>query len=98
MEICERKGLGHPDTICDSVMNGISVALSREYMKKFGVVLHHNVDKSLLAAGKAHPAFGGGRVEEPMHFVFGDRATFKVGDEEIPVNDIAKNSAKAWLK
>ena len=98
MEICERKGLGHPDTICDSVMNGISVALSREYMKKFGVVLHHNVDKSLLAAGKAHPAFGGGTVEEPMHFVFGDRATFKVGDEEIPVNDIAENSAKAWLK
>jgi len=98
LEICERKGLGHPDTICDSVMNGISVALSREYMKKFGVVLHHNVDKSLLAAGKAHPAFGGGTVEEPMHFVFGDRATFKVGDEEIPVNDIAENSAKAWLK
>jgi S-adenosylmethionine synthetase len=98
LEICERKGLGHPDTICDSVMNGISVALSKEYMKKFGVVLHHNVDKSLLAAGKAHPAYGGGTVEEPMHFVFGDRATFKVGDEEIPVNDIAKNSAKAWLK
>lgn len=98
LEICERKGRGHPDTICDSVMNEISVALSKEYMKKFGVVLHHNVDKSLLAAGKAHPAFGGGRVEEPMHFVFGDRATFKVGDEEIPVNDIAENSAKAWLK
>jgi S-adenosylmethionine synthetase len=79
-------------------MNEISVALSREYMKKFGVVLHHNVDKSLLAAGKAYPKFGGGKVEEPMHFVFGDRATFKVGDEIIPVDEIAEKSAKNWLK
>jgi len=98
LEIVERKGLGHPDTICDSVMNQISVDLSKEYINKFGVVLHHNVDKSLLAAGVTLPAFNGGKVLEPMRFVFGDRATFKVGDEEIPVNEIAAKSASTWLK
>ena len=98
LEIVERKGLGHPDTMCDSVMNRISVELSKEYINKFGVVLHHNVDKSLLAAGVAIPAFNGGKVLEPMRFVFGDRATFKVGDEEIPVDDIAAKSASDWLK
>ena len=98
LEIVERKGLGHPDTMCDSVMNRISVELSKEYINKFGVVLHHNVDKSLLAAGVAVPAFNGGKVLEPMRFVFGDRATFKVGDEEIPVDDIAAKSASDWLK
>jgi S-adenosylmethionine synthetase len=98
LEICERKGLGHPDTMCDSVMNQISIELSKEYMKDFGVVLHHNVDKSLLAAGVAAPNFGGGEVIEPMLFVFGDRATFKVGDEEIPVDEIAERSAKDWLR
>ena len=98
LEIVERKGLGHPDTICDSVMNQISVDLSKEYINKFGVVLHHNVDKSLLAAGIATPAFKGGKILEPMRFVFGDRATFKVGDEEIPVNEIAAKSASNWLK
>ncbi|MCW4049498.1 MAG: methionine adenosyltransferase [Candidatus Bathyarchaeota archaeon] len=98
LEICERKGMGHPDTMCDSVMNQISIELSKEYIKKFDVVLHHNVDKSLLAAGVAYPEFGGGKVEEPMLFVFGDRATFKVGDEEIPVNEIAERSTKDWLR
>ena len=98
LEIVERKGLGHPDTICDSVMNQISVELSKEYINKFGVVLHHNVDKSLLAAGIAVPAFNGGKILEPMRFVFGDRATFKVGDEEIPVDEIAAKSASDWLK
>ncbi len=98
LEIVERKGLGHPDTICDSVMNQISVDLSKEYINKFGVVLHHNVDKSLLAAGIATPAFKGGKILEPMRFVFGDRATFKVGDEEIPVDEISTKSASNWLK
>ncbi len=98
LEICERKGLGHPDTICDSVMNQISIELSKEYLKKFDVVLHHNVDKSLLAAGVAIPKFGGGKVIEPSLFVFGDRATFKVGNDEIPVNEIAERSAKDWLR
>ena len=98
LEIVEKKGMGHPDTMCDSVMNRISIELSKEYMKRFGVVLHHNVDKSLLAAGVAVPNYGGGKVVEPMRFVFGDRATFKVGDEEIPVNKIAERSAKRWFK
>lgn len=98
LEIVERKGLGHPDTICDTVMNQISIDLSKEYLQRFDTVLHHNVDKSLLAAGVATPAFKGGKVVEPMKFVFGDRATFKVGDEEIPVNKIAKKSASTWLK
>jgi S-adenosylmethionine synthetase len=98
LEIVERKGLGHPDTICDTVMNQISIDLSKIYLKKFDMVLHHNVDKSLLAAGVAVPKFGGGDVMEPMKFVFGDRATFKVGNEKIPVNEIAVNSASKWLK
>jgi S-adenosylmethionine synthetase len=98
LEIVERKGLGHPDTMCDSVMNRISIELSKEYMKRFGVVLHHNVDKSLLAAGVTVPKYRGGKVVEPMRFVFGDRATFKVGDEEIPVHEIAERSAKQWFK
>ncbi len=79
-------------------MNQISIDLSKEYLKRFDTVLHHNVDKSLLAAGVATPKFKGGKVIEPMKFVFGDRATFKVGEEEIPVNEIAVKSASNWIK
>jgi S-adenosylmethionine synthetase len=98
LEIVERKGLGHPDTICDTVMNQVSIDLSKEYLKKFDMVLHHNVDKSLLAAGVTIPSFKGGKVVEPMKFVFGDRATFLVGEEEIPVNEIAIKSASTWFE
>ena len=58
LEIVERKGLGHPDYICDAIMDRVSVALCHEYLKRFGTILHHNADKSLLVAGEAEIRFG----------------------------------------
>lgn len=98
VEIVERKGLGHPDTICDRIMNEISVNLCQEYLKKVGTILHHNTDKSLLAAGEVEYKFGGGTILKPMLLVIGDRATQKAGNVEIPVNEIAINTAKQWFK
>ncbi len=98
LEITERKGLGHPDTMCDNIMNQISVDLSTEYLKRFGNIYHHNMDKGLIAAGETSVKFGGGKVNKPILIVYGDRATFKVGDEEVPVNEIAMKSTKAWLR
>jgi len=98
IEIVERKGLGHPDYICDAVMDQISIHLSKEYLEKAGAILHHNVDKSLLVAGESEPKFGGGTVKQPMLFVFGDRATSEVDGIKIDVADIATKVAKQWFK
>jgi len=98
LEIVERKGLGHPDCICDQIMDRVSVRLSQEYLKKAGVILHHNIDKSLLAAGEAEPSFGGGKIRKPMLLVIGDRATFEVNGEKIPVEKIAIRTAEEWFR
>ncbi|MBI1911641.1 MAG: methionine adenosyltransferase [Deltaproteobacteria bacterium] len=98
VEIVERKGVGHPDYICDSAMDRVSVALSREYIKRFGEVLHHNIDKGLLVAGQVEKAFGGGRVLKPMELYVGDRATFSVGKTKIPVAEIAKATISDWFR
>ncbi|MEM2878671.1 MAG: methionine adenosyltransferase [Candidatus Hadarchaeales archaeon] len=97
-EIVERKGLGHPDSICDAVLDRVSVELSAEYMKKFGSIMHHNADKSLLVAGEVETKFGGGNVIQPMLLIFGDRATVQVGKNSINVNEIAVRAAKKWIK
>ncbi|MCM2358903.1 MAG: methionine adenosyltransferase, partial [Geobacteraceae bacterium] len=98
VEIVERKGTGHPDQICDSVMEAISVALSGEYLREFGTILHHNIDKGLLAAGSVEKWFGGGRVVRPMELTIGDRATFRAAGREIPVAEIAVAAARGWLR
>ncbi|MBS1193058.1 MAG: methionine adenosyltransferase, partial [Nitrospirae bacterium] len=97
VEIVERKGTGHPDYLCDSMMESVSIALSREYMKRFGAILHHNIDKGLLSAGRVEKLFGGGSVLAPMELIIGDRATFEAGGTKVPVVDIAVDAAKGWL-
>jgi len=98
IEIVERKGVGHPDSMCDAIMDQVSVGLSRAYLEKFGAIMHHNADKSLLVAGEVESRFGGGVVKEPMLLIFGDRATFEVDGVSIPVEEIAIQTAKDWLK
>lgn len=98
VEIVERKGRGHPDSICDAVMDSVSVALCREYRKAFGTILHHNIDKSLLAAGSAAIDFGGGVIKKPMELTIGDRATFGARGRKIPVREIAVDAARAWFR
>jgi len=97
-EIVERKGLGHPDSICDAIMDNVSVRLCREYLEKVGFILHHNADKSLLVAGDVEPKFGGGKVKTPMLLILGDRATTEANGVTIPVKELALQAAKEWIK
>ena len=97
-EIVERKGIGHPDTICDALCEIASQSLSQYYLKKFGKVLHHNLDKGLLVAGKAKVKFGGGEVLQPIKIVIAGRATDKVGKIKIPVKRIIFKEVQNWLR
>jgi len=97
VEIVERKGLGHPDSICDGVAEAVSRALAREYIERVGKVLHYNTDETQLVAGRAAPAFGGGEVVEPIYLLIVGRATENYGDEHIPVGSIALSAAREYL-
>lgn len=98
LEIVERKGLGHPDFICDAILDQVSVRLNKEYINNFGAIMHYNTDKSLLVAGEVETKFGGGEVKRPMLLIFGDRATFEAEGISIPVDEIAVQAAKEWFK
>jgi len=97
-EIVERKGIGHPDTICDLVMNQVSIDLSKLYLKETGAIQHHNMDKALLVAGQSESDFGGGKIIKPMKMILGDRATFDIGERKLPIGDFAIQTAKEWFE
>ena len=96
-EFAERKGPGHPDTLCDAIAEAVSRALSGAYLDRFGRILHHNVDKVLLVGGSAEPRFGGGRVTAPLRIVLAGRATARVGTVSIDVEAIALDAARRCL-
>ena len=97
-EIVERKGVGHPDTICDSLAEELSVELSKLYMEEFGAVMHHNVDKALLVGGVADPRFGGGEVISPIEIYLVGRAINQKDNKPLPVEELAIETTRRWIK
>lgn len=89
VEIVERKGLGHPDTLCDAIAERVSVALCRYYLDRFGTILHHNVDKVLLCGGASRPRLGGGEIVQPIEIYLAGRATAEWRGVRVPVDDLA---------
>jgi S-adenosylmethionine synthetase len=98
VEIVERKGLGHPDTICDALAEELSLALSRWYLEHAGGILHHNVDKVLLFGGSAEPSFGGGRIEQPIEIYLCGRATAEFEGRLVPIEELAVEGSRRWLR
>ncbi|MCL4324335.1 MAG: methionine adenosyltransferase, partial [Candidatus Thermoplasmatota archaeon] len=98
VELVERKGIGHPDSICDGISESVSRALSRMYKDRFGRILHHNTDETHVIGGEAEPAFGGGKIISPATVVLVGRATTKVDGESLPYKEVAMKAATDYLK
>ena len=100
VEIVERKGKGHPDTLCDKAAEELSVRLSEYYLETFGRVQHHNVDKVLLVGGQSNSRFGGGDVIEPIYLLLSGRAVDVVDkdyERQVPVGKFAVEHTREWL-
>ncbi|MEN2974878.1 MAG: methionine adenosyltransferase [Candidatus Caldarchaeales archaeon] len=97
-EFVERKGLGHPDYIIDSACEAASRALSRYYKERYGMILHHNLDKGLLVGGSSRVWFGGGEVKDPIYILIAGRATIKVGDEDIPYQKLIREEVEEFIQ
>jgi S-adenosylmethionine synthetase len=97
VELVERKGLGHPDSLIDAIVEEISRELSKYYIKEFGKILHHNVDKGQIVGGGVKVGFGGGKFTKPIFVLLSGRATMKAEGKKIPATEIAIDAAKSYL-
>lgn len=98
IEIVERKGVGHPDSMADGFAEAVSRALCNEYIKKCGTVLHHNTDQVEVVAGRSHPQYRGGELISPIYVLLVGRATKEFKDIKIPTDTTAVRAAKQYLK
>ncbi len=97
-ELVERKGIGHPDTLIDGIVETFSNNLCKEYLKEMGSIMHHNVDKGLICGGKTKPDYGGGKFIKQIRVILCGRATSSVGQKEIPIDEIGIRTAKDFLR
>lgn len=97
LEVVERKGLGHPDTLVDGIAEASEIAYAQYCLDNFGIIPHHNLDKAMLLGGLCVQQFGGGKFQSPLNMLFMGRASSSFGGETIPLEDIQKETAVNYL-
>lgn len=101
-ELVERKGVGHPDYMIDAICELSSIKLSKYYLRNFGRIFHHNLDKGLLVGGRSVPRFGGGELLEPIQIIVAGRATLEVktptGLHEVDIGGLIRDSVREFVR
>jgi len=67
VEVVERKGLGHPDTLAER----LSVAYSWHCLQQYGAGLHHNLDKLYPRRGHCRIGLGDFDMTDPVTLTIG---------------------------
>jgi len=98
VEIVERKGVGHPDSLCDGIAERVSLEYCRWCEENFGVLLHHNFDKVQLVAGDVDVRFGGGHIIRPIKIQIAGRGTPSYNGRLVPMDTLAIEAARAHIK
>ncbi len=98
VEIVERKGMGHPDSLCDGIAERISREYTRWCEENLGGALHHNFDKVQLVAGEVSVRFGGGEMIKPIRIQIAGRGTPAYDGRLVPMDTIAIEAAKAHIR
>lgn len=97
IEIVERKGIGHPDSISDGIAESVSRALCKMYMDELGGVLHHNTDEVQITAGESNPLFGGGQIIKPIEILLTGRGVSEYEGIKLPLDRLAIEATKQYL-
>lgn len=97
LEVVERKGRGHPDTLTDGLAEELSVRYCLYTLERFGSVLHHNFDKVGLLGGSSDAQLGEGRMLAPIRVLLNGRASARFHDEVIPLQALLQEWATAFL-
>lgn len=97
IEVVERKGIGHPDTIADSLAEELSRQYSLYTKKHFGAILHHNFDKLGILGGKSRVEFGKGYMIKPIRVIVNGRASDTFGNKKIPLNKLINSAIETKL-
>ena len=97
VEVVERKGYGHPDTLCDRISELTSVLYSQYCIENFGKIGHHWFDKVMLIGGEANLGFGVGELTSPYEVILAGKAATSIGEVEIPLTRIFENAARKVL-
>lgn len=97
IEIVERKGVGHPDTLADALAEEVSRVYSQYCLDRYGAILHHNVDKLYIGAGWNINTFGSVTKIRPIKVIVNGRISDSCNGEKIDLKNMFSKTIKEYL-
>jgi S-adenosylmethionine synthetase len=88
IEVVERKGIGHPDSLAELVADAFIRCYAKFALSTFGVVPNVSVDKTTLIGALATLRPGSHVIERGARALLVGKITRRVGSVEIPVEDL----------
>lgn len=97
-EVVETKGKGHPDNICDTLAEKISMEYSKYCIKHYGVILRHMIDKLSILGGGSRVHFKNSEMISPIRVLVNGRFTDRYGEEKIDYMKIVSKVIRQYFK
>lgn len=98
-EVVERKGIGHPDTLCDILASELSRAYSLFTIAHCdGLILHHQFDKVMIIGGKTEVTFGEiGHFTEPIQLIIAGRVSTHYKNQKLPIKELLNETIMKYM-
>lgn len=97
VEVVERKGVGHPDSLADALANEVSSAFSKHCLDRFGIVLPHNIDKLFIGGGCFRNDFGSAERIYPISVLTNGRMARSFEGEAVDIASIQREAISKYL-
>lgn len=97
IEVVERKGLGHPDSLADMLAKECSRAYSKFCIDNFGCVLHHNFDKLYIGAGCFRYENNCMKMYDKVKVFLNGRASNTMNGKTIDLEKLLKPVIKKYI-
>ena len=99
LETVEKKGLGHPDAICDALAERISSAYARYCYENFDhTLIPYTIDGLTMDEGESKVEFGAGEMLKPIRLYLRGNFAAQFQSKKIPYMDVAKKTIYEYLE
>jgi len=98
VELIERKGIGHPDTLADIIAETFSNNYSKYTLGNFGIIANHYVDKVTIIGAKANVDFGKGKIVKKIKIYLFGKVTSKIGNNRINIRKLFQDTVEHIFK
>lgn len=97
IETVEKKGIGHPDCIADSIAEELSGAICSFFLNKYGQIPRYNADLVSIIGGDVEFGFGSGKINKKVNIDLAGNIPYMDNGEIDEIHAIGEKKIYEYL-